>query len=213
MSYCCDPWAADPHYDPNSRERLMIMSSCSAAYTPNFRKEVVGHTSNPEFEKFSSDKYMEVLRDRTAKVDVPFLEEWKKEQEEIENAKCYGYEHLHVDSDFSLLDGYATQHICKCCGANWTINQWSSGPYFYCPGCKEAFVPKIENPCGEIPMPPQYEGHPVGTPPLPTKCTCDIMALMAQGCKCGWLEIEKNLNAEERKVSADDDFLDQLKKM
>lgn len=213
MSYCRDPWAADPHYDPNSRERLMIMSSCSAAYTPRFRKieeSFIGHTSNPEFEKLSEHQYMEALRDRTVKIDVPFLEHWKKKEEYEKIVKTYAHEHLHVDTDFSLLDGYATQHICKCCGANWAINQWSSG----CPGCEEEFVPKIENPCGEIPMPPQYEGHPVGTPPpLPTKCTCDIMALMAQGCKCGWLEIEKNLNAEERKVSADDDFLDQLKKM
>jgi hypothetical protein len=26
----------------------------------------------------------------------------------------------------------------------------------------------------------------------PKGCSCDIMSLMARGCKCGWLEVEKN---------------------
>lgn len=29
------------------------------------------------------------------------------------------------------------------------------------------------------------------TPPPPLKCTCDIMALMARGCKCGQFEREQ----------------------
>jgi hypothetical protein len=38
----------------------------------------VGHTSNPEYEKLKNDPVMESLRDRTVKVDVPYLEEWEK---------------------------------------------------------------------------------------------------------------------------------------
>jgi len=45
---------------------------------------------------------------------------------------------------------------------------------------------------------PFYQGHPCGTmPPLIEKCTCDITSLMMQGCKCGFLEVEKNQKKEE----------------
>lgn len=36
-------------------------------------ESVIGHTSNPEFEKLSSNQYMEALRDRTVKIEMPEL--------------------------------------------------------------------------------------------------------------------------------------------
>lgn len=211
----------DFHYDLNSQERLMIMSCNKDSVV------TVSHTSNPEFENLRVYKDMEALRDRTVKIDIPYLIEWKDEDrkklspqeqkllDDLVNPDAIvdeiHYEHLHVNYDISLLDGYATAHICSCCRADWNAGQWSAG----CPSCEEEFVPKIKNPCGEIPMPypPQYQGHPVGTPPPMTKCTCDIMALMAQGCKCGWLDIEKGLSQTERSVDPDASFLEELKKM
>jgi serine protein kinase len=40
---------------------------------------LVGHTNNPEFEKLKSDQTMEALRDRTVKIDVPYLLRWSEE--------------------------------------------------------------------------------------------------------------------------------------
>jgi serine protein kinase len=40
---------------------------------------LIGHTNNPELVKLQQDQYMEALRDRTVKVDVPYLLEWSKE--------------------------------------------------------------------------------------------------------------------------------------
>lgn len=34
---------------------------------------IIGHTNNPEFEKLRGNRYMEALRDRTIKVDIPYL--------------------------------------------------------------------------------------------------------------------------------------------
>jgi serine protein kinase len=34
---------------------------------------IIGHTNNPEYEKLRSNRYMEALRDRTVKVDIPYL--------------------------------------------------------------------------------------------------------------------------------------------
>jgi serine protein kinase len=41
---------------------------------------LIGHTNSPEFEKLKADQTMEALRDRTVRVDVPYLLEWKNEQ-------------------------------------------------------------------------------------------------------------------------------------
>jgi len=38
------------------------------------------NTNNPEYEKLRSNQSMEALRDRTVKIDVPYLLEWRKEQ-------------------------------------------------------------------------------------------------------------------------------------
>lgn len=40
---------------------------------------VIAHTNNPEFEKLKNNQFMEALRDRTVKVDVPYLLRWSDE--------------------------------------------------------------------------------------------------------------------------------------
>ncbi|MCI0563742.1 MAG: hypothetical protein MN733_35155, partial [Nitrososphaera sp.] len=40
---------------------------------------LIGHTNSPEFEKLRNDQTMEALRDRTVRVDCPYLTEWAKE--------------------------------------------------------------------------------------------------------------------------------------
>lgn len=34
---------------------------------------IIGHTNEPEFKKFQSNEYMEALRDRTIKIDIPYI--------------------------------------------------------------------------------------------------------------------------------------------
>lgn len=41
---------------------------------------LISHTNNPEFEKLRQDPMMEALKDRTVRIDVPYLLEWKQEQ-------------------------------------------------------------------------------------------------------------------------------------
>jgi len=45
---------------------------------------LIGHTNNPEYEKLKEDKTMEALRDRTVKIDVPYLLRWKDEIKVLE---------------------------------------------------------------------------------------------------------------------------------
>jgi serine protein kinase len=40
---------------------------------------LIGHTNNPEYEKLRGNQSMEALRDRTVRIDVPYLLEWSKE--------------------------------------------------------------------------------------------------------------------------------------
>ena len=40
---------------------------------------IIAHTNNPEYEKMKSNRFMEALRDRTVKVDVPYLLRWSDE--------------------------------------------------------------------------------------------------------------------------------------
>ncbi len=42
---------------------------------------LIGHTNNPEYEKLRGDPTMEALRDRTVKIDVPYLLKWDDEIE------------------------------------------------------------------------------------------------------------------------------------
>lgn len=49
---------------------------------------IVAHTNSPEYEKLRSNQYMEALRDRTVKVDVPYTLRWSEELRILE--KDYG---------------------------------------------------------------------------------------------------------------------------
>lgn len=49
---------------------------------------IIAHTNNPEYEKLRSNQYMEALRDRTVKVDVPYTLKWSEELKILE--KDYG---------------------------------------------------------------------------------------------------------------------------
>jgi serine protein kinase len=40
---------------------------------------LIGHTNNPEYEKLKNNQSMEALRDRTVKIDVPYLLRWQEE--------------------------------------------------------------------------------------------------------------------------------------
>lgn len=45
---------------------------------------LIGHTNNPEYEKLKGDQTMEALRDRTYKIDVPYLLRWGDELNVLE---------------------------------------------------------------------------------------------------------------------------------
>lgn len=45
---------------------------------------LVGHTNNPEYQKLKNDPTMEALRDRTVKIDVPYLLRWSDEIKVLE---------------------------------------------------------------------------------------------------------------------------------
>ncbi len=49
---------------------------------------IFAHTNNPEYEKLKSNDFMEALRDRTVKVDVPYTTKWSDEIKILE--KDYG---------------------------------------------------------------------------------------------------------------------------
>jgi serine protein kinase len=51
---------------------------------------LIGHTNNPEYEKLKNDQTMEALRDRTVKIDVPYLLKWSDELKILEH--YYGKE-------------------------------------------------------------------------------------------------------------------------
>lgn len=55
--------------------------------SPGINPILIGHTSNPEFEKLRQDPMMEALRDRTVCVDVPYLLDWTKEARVLEALK------------------------------------------------------------------------------------------------------------------------------
>lgn len=46
---------------------------------------LVGHTNSPEFERLKNDQTMEALRDRTVKIDVPYLLRWSEELKILEH--------------------------------------------------------------------------------------------------------------------------------
>ncbi|MBN1945825.1 MAG: hypothetical protein JW797_09110 [Bradymonadales bacterium] len=40
---------------------------------------IIGHTNEPEYRKLLNNEYMEALRDRTVKIDVPYITRWSEE--------------------------------------------------------------------------------------------------------------------------------------
>jgi serine protein kinase len=40
---------------------------------------IIGHTNEPEYRKLQSNEFMEALRDRTIKIDVPYITKWGQE--------------------------------------------------------------------------------------------------------------------------------------
>lgn len=46
---------------------------------------LIGHTNSPEFQRLKADQTMEALRDRTVKIDVPYLLRWSEELKILEH--------------------------------------------------------------------------------------------------------------------------------
>jgi len=40
---------------------------------------IIGHTNEPEYKRLQNNEYMEALRDRTVKIDVPYITKWSEE--------------------------------------------------------------------------------------------------------------------------------------
>jgi serine protein kinase len=45
----------------------------------NIDQVIIGHTNEPEYRKLLSNEFMEALRDRTIKIDVPYITKWHEE--------------------------------------------------------------------------------------------------------------------------------------
>lgn len=57
---------------------------------------IIGHTNQPEFEKLKNNPFMEALRDRTVKIDVPYLLKWDDEIKVLEQDYSNGKVRQHV---------------------------------------------------------------------------------------------------------------------
>jgi serine protein kinase len=55
---------------------------------------IIGHTNNPEFQKLQEDKTMEAIKDRTIRIDIPYLLETSKELRILE--QDYGKDKVNV---------------------------------------------------------------------------------------------------------------------
>jgi len=40
---------------------------------------IIGHTNEPEYRKLQNNEFMEALRDRTVKIDIPYITKWNEE--------------------------------------------------------------------------------------------------------------------------------------
>lgn len=40
---------------------------------------IIGHTNEPEYRRLQDNEFMEALRDRTVKIDIPYITSWKEE--------------------------------------------------------------------------------------------------------------------------------------
>lgn len=57
---------------------------------------IFGHSNNAEYEKLKNNPYMEALRDRTFKVDIPYLLSWEDELQVLQQDYGKGKVHQHV---------------------------------------------------------------------------------------------------------------------
>jgi serine protein kinase len=57
---------------------------------------IIGHTNNPEFERLKNNQYMEALKDRTVKIDIPYLLRWDDEIRVLEQDYGPGKVKQHV---------------------------------------------------------------------------------------------------------------------
>ena len=57
---------------------------------------IIGHTNNPEYERLRNNQYMEALKDRTVKIDVPYLLRWSDEIKVLEQDYGNGKVRQHV---------------------------------------------------------------------------------------------------------------------
>ncbi len=57
---------------------------------------IIGHTNNPEYERLKNNQYMEALKDRTVKIDVPYLLRWSDEIKVLEQDYGSGRVRQHV---------------------------------------------------------------------------------------------------------------------
>ncbi|GAB4169416.1 MAG: serine protein kinase [Calditrichia bacterium] len=55
---------------------------------------IIGHTNEPEYKKLQNNEFMEALRDRTVKVDIPYITKWSEEikiyKKDYDNRKVRG---------------------------------------------------------------------------------------------------------------------------
>jgi serine protein kinase len=57
---------------------------------------IIGHTNNPEYERLKNNQYMEALKDRTVKIDIPYLLRWSDEIKVLEQDYGKGKVRQHV---------------------------------------------------------------------------------------------------------------------
>ncbi len=57
---------------------------------------IIGHTNEPEYRKLTSNEFMEALRDRTIKIDVPYITKWHEEARIYERDFRSDRVHKHV---------------------------------------------------------------------------------------------------------------------
>ena len=55
---------------------------------------IIGHTNEPEYRRLQENEFMEAIRDRTVKIDIPYITRWKDEiliyKKEFQNKKIRG---------------------------------------------------------------------------------------------------------------------------
>ena len=44
---------------------------------------IIGHTNEPEYKKLQNNEFMEALRDRTVKIDIPYITKLTEEVEDL----------------------------------------------------------------------------------------------------------------------------------